>query len=352
MAKQVKIKDIARMAGVSAGTVDRILHNRGNISPKSREAVERILAQVDYKFNIHTSAVSFRKQCNISICIPTCEDGEYWGTVKKGVEHALEEFSDINIHCEYYFYNQFDIYSYRNAFEDMIRHHSDGVIIGPTFEEDTIRLCKELDKEGTPYVFVDAIMDQTSPYETFTTDQYTCGYLLGKLLDLITPNDASLAIFKIERIGNQSSSNSLKRQKGFEDYMNESGKNGKLIEASLSITNSDDTERTLISFLNSHPDTKGLAVLNSRGYILADILHKNGIDDVKVMSFDLTDKNINHLQNGQISVLLCQKPELQGFNAIKSIINKLLYNSPADIVHHFIPIDIVFKENLPYYKEI
>ena len=70
------------------------------------------------------------------------------------------------------------------------------------------------------------------------------------------------------------------------------------------------------------------------------------------MSFDLTDKNINHLQNGQISVLLCQKPELQGFNAIKSIINKLLYNNPADIVHHFIPIDIVFKENLPYYKEI
>ena len=62
MAKQVKIKDIARMAGVSAGTVDRILHNRGNVSPKSREAVERILAQLDYKFNIHTSAVSFRKQ--------------------------------------------------------------------------------------------------------------------------------------------------------------------------------------------------------------------------------------------------------------------------------------------------
>lgn len=46
MAKQIKIKDIARMAGVSAGTVDRILHNRGNVSASSRAAVEKVLAEI------------------------------------------------------------------------------------------------------------------------------------------------------------------------------------------------------------------------------------------------------------------------------------------------------------------
>ena len=40
MAKKVKIKEIAEMAGVAAGTVDRILHNRGMVSAQSREAVE------------------------------------------------------------------------------------------------------------------------------------------------------------------------------------------------------------------------------------------------------------------------------------------------------------------------
>ena len=58
MAKQVKIKEIAAMAGVSAGTVDRILHRRGNVSAAKREAVEAVLGKVGYKFNIHTSAVS------------------------------------------------------------------------------------------------------------------------------------------------------------------------------------------------------------------------------------------------------------------------------------------------------
>ena len=45
MAKQIKVKDIAQMAGVSAGTVDRVLHKRGNVSAKSQEAVEKVLAE-------------------------------------------------------------------------------------------------------------------------------------------------------------------------------------------------------------------------------------------------------------------------------------------------------------------
>ena len=39
------------MAGVSAGTVDRILHNRGNVSAASREAVEKALQK---KWKLYT----------------------------------------------------------------------------------------------------------------------------------------------------------------------------------------------------------------------------------------------------------------------------------------------------------
>lgn len=46
--KNYTIKDIARMAGVSAGTVDRVLHNRGDVSRASRDKVQKVLDEIDY----------------------------------------------------------------------------------------------------------------------------------------------------------------------------------------------------------------------------------------------------------------------------------------------------------------
>ena len=40
------------MAGVSAGTVDRVLHNRGDVSVSSREKVQKVLDEIDYHPNI------------------------------------------------------------------------------------------------------------------------------------------------------------------------------------------------------------------------------------------------------------------------------------------------------------
>jgi len=34
--KKITIKDIAQLAGVSIGTVDRVIHNRGEVSDKTR----------------------------------------------------------------------------------------------------------------------------------------------------------------------------------------------------------------------------------------------------------------------------------------------------------------------------
>ena len=45
--KNIRIKDIARLAGVSVGTVDRVLHKRGKVSDKALEKVHAILAQID-----------------------------------------------------------------------------------------------------------------------------------------------------------------------------------------------------------------------------------------------------------------------------------------------------------------
>lgn len=349
MGKQVKIKDIAKMAGVSAGTVDRILHNRGNVSQASRKQVEKVLAEVGYKYNIHASAVAFRKSFKIVITMPSASIGEYWGSIQYGIDKALEEFSDIDVICSYAYYNQFDVYSCENAFKHICVDNPDAVIIGATFVEQTQELCKELDKQNIPYVFVDSFIEQTKPLASFSTDQYSCGQIIGKLLINSLKKEDEIAILRSSRIGNQESNNTLSRIKGLVDGV---GNRTKIHECFFSVLDPDKNEKEVIDFINQHPKVKGIAVLNSRAHIIADLLYTANIQDIKLISFDLTYNNKRMLKSGYIFALLCQRPSLQGFQAVERIIHHLLYKQEEQTIHHKMPIDIIVKENLPFYNEI
>ena len=62
--KQYTIKDIAQMAGVSAGTVDRVLHQRGEVSESSKRKVEAILKEIDYQPNMYDIGLARKKKYN------------------------------------------------------------------------------------------------------------------------------------------------------------------------------------------------------------------------------------------------------------------------------------------------
>ncbi len=352
MAKQIKIKEIAKMAGVSAGTVDRIIHNRGHVSPESQAAVEQALAETGYKYNLHTSAISLKREYSLIITIPTAVEGEYWGFVQKGIEHALEEYSDIAIDHSYAFYNQFDIFSCKSAFERIPDMKPSAVLIGATFASETRILCRRLEDAGIPYAFVDSVIEDTHPSVSYSSDQNICGRIVGRLLNLMTPRDSELAIFSTRRIGNERALNSMARMTGLHAYFKGIKSRRVIKESKVSVIEPATSRKDILDFLQKNPDVKGIAVLNSRGYILADTLAKNGINDVKVVTFDLTVNNMRCIQDGTISAIIGQRPELQGFHAVKAMLRILLYNIKEKDAHHLMPTDIIIKENLPVYKEI
>lgn len=49
--KKYTIKDVAELASVSKGTVDRVLHERGKVAQKAFEKVNQVLNELDFKPN-------------------------------------------------------------------------------------------------------------------------------------------------------------------------------------------------------------------------------------------------------------------------------------------------------------
>jgi LacI family transcriptional regulator len=70
MKKLVRIKDMALKAGVSTGTVDRVIHGRGRVSNQVKDNVLKIIEQLNYEPNLIARALGSKKVYHLAVLIP------------------------------------------------------------------------------------------------------------------------------------------------------------------------------------------------------------------------------------------------------------------------------------------
>ena len=95
--KKIGVKDIAAKAEVSIGTVDRVLHNRGEVKEETRKRVMDIVIELGYKPNLLAKSLSSKKTTRIAIIIPDSSDNNpYWEKPIQGIKMAAEELENYN----------------------------------------------------------------------------------------------------------------------------------------------------------------------------------------------------------------------------------------------------------------
>ena len=76
------------MSGVSTGTVDRILHNRGKVSEEAQKKVEKVLKEIDYHPNLIARSLALKKNYHFITLTPSFAKGEYWDKLCEGIDKA------------------------------------------------------------------------------------------------------------------------------------------------------------------------------------------------------------------------------------------------------------------------
>lgn len=350
MSQKIRIKDIAQLAGVSSGTVDRVLHNRGNVSPTARKAIDAVLKQVGYRPNIHLAGISLRRNYKLAVAIPEFKRGEYWDSFYRGVLRAINVYENVRVECKFLYYDQFDLYSCRRTFDQVADDAPDAVIVSPTFRDETIYLTTRLEERAIPYVYVDSTIDGTYPLAFFASHPIKCGYLMGKLLDAVTPADAEHVLFHAIRVGDASANSTILRKQGFMKYLEEHNLSDRLHRIPFSAIDPKRNEELIGDYFERHPKVRGAVVLNSRVSVIASYFRKRKIKDVRLIGIDLTEDNVKEVNNGCVDFLLGQRPEQQGYMAIKLLIQYLIYGSKVQI-ENYMPLDIITRENLDLYSE-
>ena len=337
------------MAGVSAGTVDRVLHRRGRVSEDAMRNVSNALKEIDYQPNLIARSLASKKTFCIIAFIPSFKSGEYWSEVSKGIDAVEREFADFHLQVERFFFDQFDRDSFDNASQQLADLDFQGAIIAPIIKDSAIKLTQKCDEKKAPYVFIDSYISDTNCLAYFGADSYRSGYIGGRLLyKNIQPDDDILLFYIITKDSIESTQVSM-REKGFRDYLAETGFQGKIFPLFVSSESPENNQLKLDAFLQKEPSVKAGIILNSRVHVIAPYFLQKQIDGFFLIGYDAIEANISFLKNGIVSHLIAQRPEVQGYNSVKAIFQHLAFNQNIDKIN-FMPIDILIKENIEYYN--
>lgn len=345
--RNIRIVDIARLAGVSPGTVDRVLHNRGKVSPDKKEKIEKVLKEINYKPNIIARSLAMRKHHTILVFIPYFEKGSYWDTLDGGIVKAANELANFNIDIEYVYYDQYNAKSFKEKASEILDKDISAVLVAPLFKKHSVWFSQELDKKEIPYVYVDSNIEDQNNLSYFGANSFDSGRLAAKLLLYKIDKDSDIVVARIPSQNDDESTQTVTRERGFLEYLSENKFEGKVHNVKL-LDDDGVVKSSLLNLLEAN-NVQGGIMFNSRIHELSQALPSVAKAKMKLVGYDLIAKNIEALHQSEVAFLLSQRSDMQGYNGVKALSNFLLFGKSADKVN-YMPIDILVEENIRYYN--
>src|SRR5688572_18388399 len=182
--KNIRIKDIARLAGVSKGTVDRVLHKRGRVSPESYQKVMKVLEEIDYKPNLIARSLSSSRNYRIIALLPNPTNDAYWAETKEGIRQAESEWAHYNINIEILVFDQYSKESFKEKAQEAFFQKPDGIITAPIFYDEALIFFRLLKADGIPYVFFNTNIPEVNPLTFIGQDLFHSGKVGAELMYL------------------------------------------------------------------------------------------------------------------------------------------------------------------------
>ncbi len=350
MTEKIRIKDIAERAGVSVGTVDRVLHNRPNVSAPAREKVEKALKEMDYHPNMYASALAYNKQYEFYLMMPKHEQEAYWEEIEEGARKAMEARRDFHIEVKTLYYERFNDKSFLEQSNICLDKNPDGVIVVPVELELTRQLTDKLHDVNIPFILLDSYMPDLHPLSFYGQDSFCSGYFAAKMLMLVASDEKEIMFMKQMKEGHVVSKQQANREVGFRHYMRDHFPEIKISDVNLSLDyTKTEYNNILENFFTEHPLVHHCITLNSKAHLVGEFLLRTNRRDIQIMGYDMVGKNAECLRQGSISFLIAQHAYQQGFCCVDALFRAIVLKKKVQPIN-YMPIELLSKENVDFYR--
>jgi LacI family transcriptional regulator len=269
------------------------------------------------------------------------QDSGYWELPKRGMTRAVEELARYRISVSFY---HFDRYA-ETAVADVIRQVStgdfDAVLVAPVHPV-LAGLITHCDAGGLPYAFFDSTLPDTQPVTVIGQDAHRSGMLAGHLMSMIVQRPGRVLVFRIH----PQDRHIVERARGFTDFLAEDTRL-KPVVVDVEVPSVPGAFEGFLAAPEAGRDGYcGVFVTTAAAHLVAEFLARSQPESrPHLIGYDVVGPNIRWLENGGIDFLISQRPELQGYQGIYSLFQRVVLKETVE-PSVLMPIDIITRENL------
>lgn len=318
------IKEIAELAGVSRGTVDRVLNNRGEVNAETAARVMEIVKALDYRPNKAGLALAARKKRYKIGVILFSENNPFFDEVTEGVLAKASELEDYGINTITKRV-EFDLEAQLTAMDELLKEEIHGLILAPFNHEKIREKIDEIVDRQIPVITVNTDIEGSKRLAYVGSDYYQSGRIAAGIFGLMMRDNTELAIIT-------GSSNVLchsERIRGFREVLHKDYPNIQIAEIAENHDDEFESYALTKKILEKYPKINALffTAAGVNGGCKAVIESRK---NVRVVTFDELPTILTLLKEGTISATIGQQPFRQGSKSLDILFEYLTSgNVPA-----------------------
>lgn len=336
----VTIKQIAELAGVSRGTVDRAIHGRGDVNPETKEKIERVMRETGYRPNAVAKALkAVQNPVTLDVLVPS---SPFYADLLRGVRAAEEFYAPYGVRLRVA--ERFELNGAAQAavLRKLSEEHTDGIIMA-ALDVPAVREAVSCAAEKVPVITCNSDLTGVKRLCFVGQDHFAAGRVSGTLMGKMLPQGGEVAVVP----GSRDMLAHMQRAAGFRQALQEQGGYELLLDVRETGESDKRAYEVVKELLDSRKNLAGICMTGGgqagAGAALAD---SGRAGEIRLACYDTLPGTVEHIKNGTADYTIAQDPFLQGCLPVKLMYEYLALGKEPGRERIFTRIDIRVKDNV------
>ena len=330
--------DIAREAGVSSATVDRVLNNRPGVRTRTREVVTEVARRMGYIASNGGSSPDDPARLAFDFVLPAGTNS-FIEELRQQLHQQGNALRDVS--ATVHSIEGFNPFTLAEKLKELEGRSSGVGVVG--IDHPAVReAMRSLAKSGTPVITLISDIHHVPRAGYVGIDNRSAGRLAGYLMGrLLGPGDHKVALFA----GSLSYRGHEEREMGFRHILAEEFPNLEIVELREMRDDREKAFQEASALLDRHDDLAGIYNIGAGNQGIGRALkERNRGRSVVFVGHEATEGNKALLLDGTLDAVIDQNPRVEAREALN-----ILTNSIRGLTCELHPprLQIVFRENIP-----